>query len=77
MPVILFGSLALVGGFLTLLLPETLNVKLLDTIEQTKENRETRNHTDATLETTAKLLSNTVAVDADSEEQTVISNGTI
>ena len=34
LPVVIFGSVSLLGGFLTLLLPETLHTALPDTLEQ-------------------------------------------
>jgi OCT family organic cation transporter-like MFS transporter 4/5 len=34
LPLLIYGALALCGGLLSLLLPETLNKKLPDTIEE-------------------------------------------
>jgi len=34
MPLVLFGTLTLIGGFLTILLPETLDCKLPDNIDE-------------------------------------------
>ncbi|KAF7277417.1 hypothetical protein GWI33_007518, partial [Rhynchophorus ferrugineus] len=34
LPLLIFGSLALIGGILSLVLPETLNKKLPETIEE-------------------------------------------
>ncbi|KAF7277418.1 hypothetical protein GWI33_007517, partial [Rhynchophorus ferrugineus] len=68
LPLLIFGSLALIGGILSLVLPETLNKKLPETIEEGElfGQKTKKKLTEDTIET--EILSSTISEKVEKNE---------